>query len=231
MAELVGGLAHELRNPLSTMMVNLQLLAEDLSDESTSPESARRRARLKVEVLQREASRLQTLFDQFLNLTAPPGLRRVQTDIVDLVRRLVSFVEPEARAHQIEIVLDAPDDPLVCQIDAGLVRQALLNIVINAQHAMSEGGTIRIVTDGDANAVEIIISDTGAGIAPSDADRIFRPFFSTKPRGIGLGLSITRRIIQEHGGDLSFRSSPGRGTTFTVRLPRGAPTQAGSETG
>jgi two-component system sensor histidine kinase HydH len=225
MAELAGGLAHELRNPLSTMMIQLKLLAEDLEDIETHPIDARRRALLKVEVLRREAQRLQSLFDAFLSLTGPRRLGLNDVDVNKVVARLAAFVGPEARDKGIRVTLSLADDPLVCSVDEDLLRQALLNMIINAQEAMPQGGVVRLATGIQGDDAVVAISDTGAGIAPEVRDRILRPFFSTKEGGNGLGLSITRRIVHEHGGSLSLQSQPGRGTTFTITLPRRKPTR------
>ena len=230
MAELVGGLAHELRNPLSTMMVNLKLLAEDLQDDRTSPEDARRRALLKVAILQQEAERLQNLFDRFLQLTTADLLERVDTDMNGVVSRLVDFFAPSAKSQRIDIELVLCDHPLVCAVDEQAIRQALLNILINAQQAMPDGGTLRVVSAPQGGEARITISDTGIGIAPEDVDRILRPFFSTRARGSGLGLSITQRIVRAHGGSLTFQSDPATGTVFTIHLPRTGPHPA-RETG
>ena len=220
MAELAGGLAHELRNPLSTVMINLKLLAEILEDNGAHPEQARRRALLKVGVLRHEAERLQSLFDQFLNLTRTYELDRTETDVNDIVERLVEFFEPTAKQHGIKIELTLAPTPLVCLVEERLLRQAMLNILINAQQAMPDGGQLRIRTEADGETVVISVGDTGTGIAPEDRPRILRPFFSTKAAGNGLGLSIAQRLVHEHGGSLDFDSEPGRGTTFRIRLPR-----------
>ena len=223
MTELVGGLAHELRNPLSTMMVNLKLLTEDLEDFAEHPENTRRRALRKVKVLEREAERLQTLFDKFLNLTATHELQRASTDINAMVRGLVEFFEPSARDANVKVEVDLAEELPICNADEKLLRQALLNIVINGQQAMPDGGTLRITTEADGDAVVIKVSDTGGGVAPEDRNRILRPFFSTKAGGNGLGLSITQRIVGDHGGMLSFESNPDEGTTFIIRLPQDDP--------
>ena len=222
MAELVGGLAHELRNPLSTMMINLKLLAEDLQDDRTSPEDARRRALLKVAILQQEAERLQNLFDRFLQLTTADLVERADTDMNGVVTRLVDFFAPSARNQGIDIELVLCEDPLICAVDEQAIRQALLNILINAQQAMPDGGTLRVVSAAQGAEARITVSDTGMGIAPEDVDRILRPFFSTRARGSGLGLSITQRIVRAHGGSLTFQSDATTGTVFTICLPRSA---------
>jgi len=219
LAELAGGLAHELRNPLSTIMINLKLLAEDLLDMDVHPRDVRRRAVLKVDVLRKEAERLQSLFDEFLNLTGPYTLQRRDLDLNLVVARLVEFCEPLLGAHHICATVDAACDPPHCPVDEKLLRQALLNIVINAQQAMPTGGELRITTGMDGESAYLSVADTGVGIPHQYHDRVFRPFFSTKSGGTGLGLSITQRIIHEHDGTLTFHSEVGKGTTFTIRLP------------
>ena len=219
MAELAGGLAHELRNPLSTIMINLKLLAEDLADDSAPAGDVRRRAMLKVEGLQREAERLQSLFDEFLNLAGPCRLQVKVYDLNALVDGLVGFFEPLAHSQGIRIKVERHRDSLPCRVDENLIRQALLNLLINAQQAMPDGGVLTITVGADGDGVQLTVSDDGVGIAAEDRERILRPFFSTKDGGNGLGLSITQRIIHEHGGELSFESEVGRGTTFTVTLP------------
>ncbi len=219
MAELAGGLAHELRNPLSTMMLNLRLLTEDLRESGTDFQDARRRALLKVDVLLAEAERLQGLFDEFLSLTGPCNLRMRETDLCDVIGRLTQFFEPLVTSKAIEFRVTGTDRPIPCTVDEKLLSQALLNLLVNAQEAMPNGGTLDVkVEQGDHEAV-ILVRDTGVGITAEDGDRVFRPFFSNKAGGTGLGLLLTRRIVREHGGSLDFRSEPNKGTTFCLRLP------------
>lgn len=220
LAELAGGLAHELRNPLSTIMINLKLLAEQLQDEQVSSADLRRRALVKVDALRREAERLQALFDDFLRLAGPVRVQAAEIDLHSVVDRLVEFCSPLAHGRGIDIVVPITAGSLVCHADEKLLSQALLNLVINAQDAMPHGGTLTIATGGDDQHATIQVCDTGVGIAPESRDRIMRPFFSTKASGTGLGLSITRRIIEAHGGTLTFESEVGRGTTFIISLPR-----------
>ena len=219
MAELAGGLAHELRNPLSTMMVNLKLLAENLQDTSTNFEDVRRRSLLKVDVLRREAERLQSLFDDFLKLTTPYSLQRSPCDLNKVVARLVEFFEPMLIASGIALRVALADGAVMVSGEEKLLRQALLNIVVNAQEAMPQGGTLTVSTSLEGGRGMIRVADTGVGITEKDRERIFRPFFSTKSKGIGLGLSITRRIILAHGGELTFADNLPRGTTCTISLP------------
>ena len=219
MAALAGGLAHELRNPLSTMMVNLKLLAEDLGDPNAHPDDVRRRGLQRVDVLRREAERLQNLFDDFLRTTGPYRLQRRAIDLHRLTARVAEFFEPLARDHGVEMVLKPDGEPLSCEVDENLLNQAVLNLVINAQEAMPQGGRLTLATGRRGGQAVISISDTGVGIAPAQREHVLRPFFSTKGGGTGLGLSVTRRIVHEHGGEMSFDSEPGKGSTFTIRLP------------
>ncbi len=219
LAELAGGLAHELRNPLSTMMVNLKLLAEDLNDLRAHPEDTRRRGLLKVDVLLREAERLQRLFDKFLSVAGPYQLEWTEVDVNEIVERLLAFFEPSAAEQTIVVKKSLRVEPISCRVDATLLRQALLNLLINAQQAMPDGGEIGVSTVVSGDEVLITVSDTGMGIADEDRQRILRPFFSTKAGGGGLGLSITQRIVQEHGGSIGYESRRGEGTSFTIRLP------------
>ncbi len=230
-AELAGGLAHELRNPLSTMMVNLKLLSEDLADAKAHPEDVRRRALLKVDVLRREAERLQSLFDDFLNVTGPCRLQRSPTNVNDIVRRLCEFFGPMAHSHGIQIECRITDDPVLCDLDEKLFSQALLNLVINAQEAMPDGGTLFLFTARTDDAVTVSVGDTGLGIPPEMQDRVFRPFFSTKATGTGLGLSFVQRIVDEHGGRIHVHSESGKGTTFTLWLPTEAAAVSGASGG
>jgi len=221
MTELAGGLAHELRNPLSTMMVNLKLLAEDLGDSDAPDEDVRRRALKRVEVLRREAQRLQGLFDDFLSTTGPSRLDRKPQDIYDLVHRVASFFEPFALDNGVTIEVKSDDAPLMANVDEKLLTQAILNLVINAQEAMPDGGRLIITAQRSGDDAVVSVADTGVGIAPELRERVVRPFFSTKGSGTGLGLSVTKRVIHDHGGELSFESEPGKGTTFIIRIPLG----------
>ena len=228
LSELAGGLAHEIRNPLSTLMVNLQLLAEELRDLPEDVPGAsvvrvadvRRRGLIKVDAVRREAQRLQHLLDDFLRLAGPCRLNRAPVDLNRTIQDLVEFFAPQADAAGVRLRVVCHPGPLRCPLDEPLMKQALLNILINAQQAMPEGGDIMIRTRRHGqNTADAEISDTGPGIPPEMQGRVLRPFFSTKVGGTGLGLSTTHRIVAEHGGQLLLHSEPGRGTLFTVRLP------------
>lgn len=217
---LAGGLAHELRNPLSTIMIHLKLLAEDLRDDKAHADDVRRRALLKVDTLHREAERLQGLFDEFLALMGPCQPQPERIDLRQVIDRLVEFFAPLAHSKGVAVGVEGGDEPVHVSADDRLLSQALLNLMINAQEAMPQGGTLTLRLSQDDSWATVSVEDTGVGIGAEDRERIFRPFYSTKGRGTGLGLSITQRIVEAHHGVLHFDSRPGEGTAFHVRLPR-----------
>lgn len=215
-ARLAGGLAHEIKNPLSTIRLNMELLAEDL-DEPQTP--AQRRALRRTEVVRRECDRLQELLDDFLNYAKVRRLHLEPSDLNRQIDDVLEFFAPEAKAAGVEVIryLD-PELPSVL-LDREAFRRALLNLLINAKQAMPEGGqlTVRTVSQGDAVAIHLI--DTGCGMDDRTASKMFETFFSTKPGGSGLGLPTTQKIIAGHHGRISVESEVGRGTQFTIELP------------
>ena len=215
---LAGGLAHEIKNPLSTLKLTLQLLQEDMRKED-SPLS--RRSLRKIEVLLREVAHMDGIVQNFLHFARGHDLKLVQTDLRELVVELLEFLGEEARARNISLHFDYAGrlDGLV--LDGPLVRQALLNLLKNAIEAVdaAKGGEIivRARVRGDIVGIEVI--DTGCGIAASNLDRMFRPYFTTKKGGTGMGLPMVRRIVEEHGGQITFDSEEGKGTRFLILLP------------
>lgn len=220
LSTLAGGLAHEIRNPLSTLKVNLALLAEDLRDESVSPRDLRRRSLSRLASLQAEVDRLNGILDDFLRFITRQELTLERCDVNEIVKALVTFFEPKAEEHGVAVVTQLAAEPLWAWLDADLFRQVLLNLGLNAQEAMPEGGTLTIRTArGQGDTVRVEVSDTGPGLAPDIAARVFLPYFSTKPRGSGLGLALARRFVEAQNGRIEVVSEPGRGATFIVTLP------------
>jgi len=219
---MAAALAHEVRNPLSTMSVNLQLLAEDFAQPHSPVEQRTlRRARL----LLGEVKRLDTLVGDFLKLVRGYEVRSETVDLELLLADLLRFVEPENLRLGIRSRLAADATGRFVLADPGLLRTALMNLVVNAQQAMAAlGGELHVETRAREHDVEILITDTGPGIPLDLQEKVFRPWFSTKEGGTGLGLPAARRIVEELGGVLRLHSEPGQGTRFTLTVPR-APRQ------
>jgi signal transduction histidine kinase len=222
LTRLAGGLAHELRNPLSTLMINLTLLAEDIRAAEPIDPHVQRRCLQKIDTINAEANRLNHLFDDFLRLVGPCALDCHAEDINRIAARVVEFVGAQTQAVGVCMRSDFAAGPLVCPVDAEKLEQALLNIVANALAAMAGGGDLMVRTRSEGTWAVIEISDTGHGMDPETQARVFDPFFSTRKRGTGLGLSTTRRIIRDHGGTIQLHSETGRGTSFTIRMPLAA---------
>lgn len=215
---MAAALAHEVRNPLSTMSVNLQLLAEDFAQPSTPVEQRTlRRARL----LLGEVRRLDAVVADFLKLVRGYEIRPETVDLESLVADLLRFVEPgNARLGIRARFLPDPSARWVLA-DPGLLRTALMNLVVNAQQAMTAaGGELLVETRGRERDVEVQVTDTGPGIPAELQEKVFRPWFSTKEGGTGLGLPTARRIAEELGGELRLHSEVGRGTRFVLSVPR-----------
>jgi signal transduction histidine kinase len=219
LAEVAGSFIHEIKNHLSTFGLNLQLLAEDFQEPQTQRE---RRALERVQRLQTECQRLVDVSNDFLRFARLRELHQGPASLAEVVEEMIDFFGPTARQSQIEIKSYVPADLPPVPLDRDLFKQALLNLLLNAQQAMPEGGsvTIQACESGEApGSVCLTLIDTGKGMTPEVAARAFRPFFSTKAGGTGLGLATTRKIIEAHGGGIAVESAVGRGTKFTIRLP------------
>lgn len=215
-AQLAGGLAHEIRNPLSTMSLNLDLLAEEFQ----SPETPReRRVTQKIERLRRESQRLQDILENFLRFARVQELRLEPADLNQVVEDLRDFFEPQAMTQGIVVRTQYEPDLPALSLEVDLFRQGLLNLFINARQALPDGGELLLRTrsDGPWNVLEV--TDTGVGMSEDVRSRVFDAFYSTRSGGSGLGLPTTRKIIETHGGTIRVRSEPGKGSQFTIRLP------------
>lgn len=217
-AVLAGGLAHEIKNPLSTIRLNLQLLAEDFAD----PKNIRdQRALQKIRTVERECQRLQDTLDDFLRFAriGVENLPLISCDLNAVVQEMIDFVLPQTAEYGIELVPYFHGNLPPVQLDRELFKQALLNLLLNAQNAMSAGGQIVLQTQPVAHSVQLDVIDNGGGMTAETMGKIFRPFFSTRKDGSGLGLPTTRKIIEAHKGTISVQSEVGKGTRFKITLP------------
>jgi two-component system sensor histidine kinase HydH len=218
LAYIAGGLAHEIKNPLSTIRLNLALLTEDLA-RSEDPKD--KRALQKLRVVERECERLQEIVEQFLQFARASELKLEVCNLNAVITELTEFVMPAARQRNVEILCYLRSDLPLVRLDRALFKQALLNLLLNAQDAMPNGGQIVITTQPVEGGVQISVIDTGTGMPPEVLKKIFRPFFSTRRHGTGLGLPTVKKIVEAHRGTISVQSEVGRGTKFTIQLPVG----------
>ncbi len=216
LAELAGGFVHDLKNHLGTLRLNLQLLAEDFE----KPQSQReRRALDRVLRLQNECQRLVDVSNEFLRFARVGDLELAPVNLNEVVEELTDFFGPMARANNIEIKHYIPADLPPLALNRDMFKQALLNLLLNAQQAMPSGGEIALLARAEPDGVVFDLIDTGLGMSPEVLSKAFRPFYSTRSGGTGLGLPTTRKIIEAHGGTLNVQSEVGHGTKFTIRLP------------
>jgi two-component system sensor histidine kinase HydH len=223
LAELAGSFIHEIKNHLSTLGLNLQLLAEDFAEPQSQRE---RRAHDRIQRLQGECRRLVDVSNDFLRFAHIKDLKREPADLAEVVDEMVDFFGPTARGAGIELKLYLPGDLPRLALDRELFKQALLNLMLNAQQAMPDGGTLTVQAEAQPGEVCLSLIDTGGGMTPEVLAQVFRPFFSTKAGGSGLGLATTRKIVQAHGGRIDVQSEVGRGTKFTLHLPTAPPLAA-----
>jgi signal transduction histidine kinase len=220
--------AHEVRNPIAAMELNAELLGDIVRDQSgaaaASPEMEE--AASLVTAIREQVSALDALTEEYLAFARFPAAQFEEDSINEMVSAVAEFVRPLAARQGIEVSVLTDRSIPAMDIDRSLLRQAVLNLIKNGIEALGQGGTLSIATHRLADSVEVSVSDTGPGIAPEVARRLFEQFFTTKPQGTGLGLSITRQIVEEHGGSVRWTSTPGAGATFVITLPIKRPDHA-----
>lgn len=228
LGKLTGELAHEIKNPLSSIKINLKLVREELeAAKSAQAGQAGRghndqeftRALRKIAVIEKETDRLEQILEGFLRYIGKTELQQASVDISSLMSDMIDFYSPQAYSHSIIIRQQLYDKPLVCKADEGMLKQVILNLFINAQQAMSDGGELLIRTDLRKKVAVIQISDTGSGIAPDKLGNIFDVYYSSRPQGSGLGLPTAKKIVEAHEGTINVDSELGKGTSFTIELP------------
>ncbi|MEZ5965755.1 MAG: HAMP domain-containing sensor histidine kinase [Planctomycetota bacterium] len=216
LGELLAGLAHEVRNPLSTIGLNLQLIREDLTD---SDDPRDRRTHKRLTVVEAEVRRLQDILEEFLRFARMPELHTGSVDLNALLQSVVDFSEPELRDRGISLRFYPGVDVGSADLDAGQVRAALINLVRNAADACDSGDEVIVSSRRDGDTVFVQVIDSGSGMTPEVMAKVFQPYFSTKKAGTGLGLPMVRRTVELHGGRVDVSSEVGRGTQFTLAFP------------
>jgi signal transduction histidine kinase len=216
---LSAGVAHELRNPLSAMDLNLHLLEEELREKGVSTEQGTRY----LHVLNAECRRLSTILDNFMKFSRPGFVGLHEVKMRPLIEHIVALMQYEAEERRVRIEQDVPD-PLPSVLgDETAISQVLVNVVVNALHAMPDGGICRIAAEAGHSEgrrqVIVSVKDTGVGIEKDALPRLFEPFYTTKSGGTGLGLAIAYRIMEDHGGTIQVSSHRGSGTTVTMMFP------------
>ena len=214
--KMAAMITHEVRNPLSSIGLNTELLEEELSDGTDHKE-----ARDLCLAIHREVDRLTAITEEYLAFGRLPKPKIAPEAVNKMVDALAAFVREDLAAKQVELVVELGDGDPIALIDAGQLRQCLINLVRNAADAVAANGGGRVIlrTRRADDRVVIEVEDNGTGIAADVLPRLFDPFFSTKESGSGLGLALTQQIVKDHGGELGVESTVGRGTTFTVSFP------------
>ncbi len=217
LAHLAAGLAHEIRNPLHSIRINATVVEQYLDAPERDPEAVAE----SLETIKGETHRLADLLNNYLGMVRPEKESDV-VDVRELCRRVVQLVDYSARKSHVRILLEGDDAPPLVRGIPDRLQQAILNLVLNAIQAMPSGGVLSLGATQANGYVRLTVSDTGSGIPMAVADDVFEAGVTTKPGGSGLGLSLVRLIAESHGGRVSFRSTPGEGTSFILDLPAGA---------
>ena len=213
---LAAGVAHEIGNPLNSLHIHLQLMERQAH---RLDRAAREELQESIDIARSEVNRLDSIVTQFLRAIRPSKPELHPEGVNTIVEETLRFLTPEIQDRDIAIEQELRSDLPMLQIDRDQMKQAFYNVIKNSLEAMKRGGTLRIHTDRDDTHVLISFVDTGSGMSAENLGRVFEPYFTTKPSGSGLGLLIVRRIVREHGGELSIESSEGKGLTLTIRLP------------
>jgi PAS domain S-box-containing protein len=213
---ITAGVAHEVKNPLNSMRLWLENLKESLPPETDGA------AQQAVNVLDAEIDRLDAVVKRFLDFSRPMDVRLEPTQLSDLLQEVMEVAQPELQRAKVELAQLIPIGVPDVFVDRALLKQAVLNLVLNAVEAMPHGGLLQLTLTRRGDMAEITVGDTGKGIPLENRQKIFQLFFTTRPGGSGIGLASTFRIVQLHNGSIDFTSEVGRGTTFRIELPLAA---------
>src|ERR1700757_169333 len=215
---LAAGVAHEIGNPLNSLNIHLQLIARKLG---RLPSATREAIEESLTVARSEIQRLDSIIHQFLRAIRPTTPAFEPYQLNDLVEESVTFLRPEIEDRDILVEMDLDPGLPSVEVDRDQIKQAFYNVIKNAFQAMKTGGILYIRSWQDETYVSVSFSDTGGGISPQDMTKVFKPYFTTKSAGSGLGLLIVRRIVREHGGEIEIESNEGKGVRVSIHLPHG----------
>lgn len=210
LGELSAGMAHEIRNPLGSIKGAAEILKDDYVPGAPKYEF--------IQILLKETDRLNLIVQEFLGFARPKQPEFEQTDLNEAIESVLTLSAQEAKKAGVKVEKRLDPSLGMRSLDAGLLKQAFLNLVLNAIQAMPQGGVLTVTSALRGRSLEVSVSDTGTGISGEDRKKLFSPFFTTKKDGTGLGLAITYRIVRNHKGEISVESEPGKGSTFTVKL-------------
>ena len=213
---LAAGVAHEIGNPLNSLHIHLQLMERSVQNLG---DGAKAELQQSIDVARSEVNRLDSIVTQFLRAIRPSRPQLRPENINAIVEEAVRFFMPEIQDRDIVVEQELRSDLPLLQLDRDQMKQAFYNVIKNSLEAMKRRGTLRIRTDRDDTHVLITFVDSGGGMSAANLSRVFEPYFTTKPSGTGLGLLIVRRIVREHGGELSIESGQDKGLTLMIRLP------------
>jgi signal transduction histidine kinase len=215
LGEMAAGLAHEIRNPLAGIAGVMEIVGRDLPPESPA-----------IEVLgevRHEVVHINKIVSELLEIARPKPPVYRQGNIIAVAEHAALFARDHASARNVRIEVVKPALVPELEFDSGQIHQVLLNLLLNAVQACTDGCSVRVEFESDERYIRVIVTDTGKGIPPSVLPNIFRPFFTTKGDGTGLGLSLAHRIVEDHGGKLEAASELGKGSRFTLNLPKVPP--------
>lgn len=215
---LAAGVAHEVRNPLNSVQINLSILEQELSELVTDRQAHVFAVLAKIAA---EIKRLDDFVSEFLRFARPPKLNIERSPVRILLADLAAFITPECSKKGVALSLDL-GGPETARVDGFQLKQGILNLILNALQATPAGGHVVLRASGDKRRLEVSVSDDGEGMSPETREKAFTPFFTTREEGTGLGLPLVRRIAEQHGGSVEVFSTPGKGTTVTMVFPEPA---------
>lgn len=218
LGRLTSGVGHEVKNPINAIVVHLELLREKMARRDSSAERH-------VDVIQNEIRRLDRVVQTLIDFSRPVELDLAVHDLRALVNSVLTLAAPDLEQRQVQVISTMPDHSVPVRVDADLIQQALLNVLLNGAQAMADGGELRVELRQQGHEARIKISDRGCGMPREILDRIFNLYFTTKRDGSGIGLAMTYRILQIHNGSIQVESEVDQGTQFTLRLPATLPVE------